>query len=290
MSNPVLVPLSVPQEQKEVYVQNYKKITFDLGKLFLFAGDQKIEHLNSDFYGKDISTADATPEHMFKIASKAKIGAFATQLGLISRYGMDYKNINYVLKLNSKTNLVLEKQKEPLSLMINDVDDVVQFKCNSKLNIVGVGYTVYLGSEYESQMLREAAQVVLNAHQNGMIAILWMYPRGKAVKDQNSTQIIAGAAGVAACLGADFVKVNPPKAKNSEQSAHDLKQAVLAAGRTKVICSGGTKKDEELFLKELKDQINLGGACGCAIGRNVHQRNLDDAIKFCNKITEIIYK
>jgi len=72
----------------------------------LFAGDQKVEHLNDDFYGEEVPEGDADPEHLFKIASQAKIGVFATQLGLIARYGMDYKNVPYLVKVNSKTNLV----------------------------------------------------------------------------------------------------------------------------------------------------------------------------------------
>ena len=48
---------------------------------------------------------------------------------------------------------------------------------------------------------------------------------------------------------ADFVKVNPPDAKNILQSAQFLKQATLAAGKTKIICSGGAKEDENKFLE-----------------------------------------
>ena len=37
----------------------------------LFAGDQKVEHLNSDFYGEGIHNDDGDPEHLFKIAAGA---------------------------------------------------------------------------------------------------------------------------------------------------------------------------------------------------------------------------
>jgi fructose-bisphosphate aldolase/6-deoxy-5-ketofructose 1-phosphate synthase len=91
---------------RERYVTNYLEITKNSGRLMLFAGDQKVEHLNDDFYGEEVPEGDADPEHLFKIASQAKIGVFATQLGLIARYGMDYKNVPYLVKVNSKTNLV----------------------------------------------------------------------------------------------------------------------------------------------------------------------------------------
>ncbi len=290
------VPLSVPKKMQNVYLQNYLKATRDTGKLFLFAGDQKIEHLNKDFFGSGIDKSDADPEHLFKIASQGKVGAFATQLGLISMYGCDYKNVNYIIKLNSKTDLVSVKQKDPISFSLNTVNEVVEFKKNSDLDIVGVGYTIYLGSEFEGQMLAEASRAVLKAHENGFLAILWVYPRGKAVKNETSAEIIAGAAGVAACLGADFVKVNPPtiivvpKALASKKNAQLLKQAVAAAGKTKVICSGGKQKKEKEFLKEVDDLVNIGGAEGVAIGRNLHQRCLADAVKLCKEIYKILKK
>ena len=284
------IPLSVPLKMQNIYLQNYLKATRETNKLFLFAGDQKIEHLNKDFYGSGIDKADADPEHLFKIASKGKVGVFATQLGLISLYGKNYKDINYVVKLNAKTDLVSEKQKDPISFSLNNVNEVIELKKNSGLDIVGVGYTIYLGSEFEGQMLSEASKIVLNAHKNGLLAILWIYPRGKAIKNEKSAEIISGAAGVAVCLGADFIKVNPPKAENIKKSAEFLKQAVLAAGKTKVICSGGKQKTKEKFLKEVNDLIKIGGAKGIAVGRNLHQRSLKDAVNLCKEIYKIFNK
>ncbi|MFH1644367.1 MAG: aldolase [bacterium] len=284
------IPADVPSSMHKTYEQNYLKVLGEYEKLFLFAGDQKIEHLNSDFYGPGIDKADSSPEHLFKIASQGKVGVMATQLGLISMYGNDYKDINYVVKLNSKTNLVSTAQKDPVSLSLNSVNDVVSFAKTSKLKIVGVGYTIYLGSEFEAVMLQEASHIVFQAHQNGLLAMLWIYPRGKAVKNEKSLEMIAGAVGVAACLGADFVKVNPPEAENSKKSAESLKIATLAAGKTKVICSGGKQKVKKTFLKEVEDLIKIGGAQGIAVGRNLHQRSLKEAVSLINDIYKIFKK
>lgn len=252
----------------------------------LYAGDQKVEHLNKDFYGEGIHADDNEPEHLFRIASRAKIGVFATQLGLIARYGMDYTDVPYLVKLNSKTNLVKTSQSDPLSRQWFDVQQVVDFHHNSGLNILAVGYTIYLGSEYEAEMLRQAAQIVHNAHKHGLITVLWVYPRGKAVADEKDPHLIAGATGAAACLGSDFVKVNYPK-KEGHESKEIFKEAVLAAGRTKVVCAGGSSDDVGLFLKRLHDQIHVSGASGNATGRNIHQKSLEDAIRMCNAIYAI---
>lgn len=280
------VILDIPAGMRQNYRENYFKITKGSGRLMLFAGDQKVEHLNEDFFGPGVSPEDNDPEHLFKIASQSRIGAFAVQLGLMARYGIDYPEIPYLVKLNSKTNLVRTSQADPSSSLWLEIDQIEDFRKDSGLAILGVGYTVYLGSIYESQMLREAAQLVYNAHRLGYVTVLWMYPRGSAVKDEKDPHLIAGAAGVAAALGSDFAKVNYPE-KPGFESPLLLKEAAQAAGRTKVVCAGGASMDVKSFLQQLYDQIHVGGASGNATGRNIHQKSLDEAVRFCNAIFAI---
>ncbi|MFA7662945.1 MAG: aldolase [Patescibacteria group bacterium] len=281
----VLVPADVPAKMKAQYIKNFLTATCETGNLMLFAGDQKVEHLNRDFFGDDIHPNDNDPEHLFKVASLSKIGAFAGQFGLIARYGNDYKNIPYIIKLNSKTDLISTKQTEPFSQQWLSAYNVETFRTDSGLNIVGVGYTIYLGSEFESDMLREAAQIAYDAHRFGMLAIFWIYPRGKAITNEKDPDLIAGATGTAVCLGADFVKVNYPQLQG-KKSKDLFKQAILSAGRTGVICSGGSATDPKVFLQQLADQIEVG-ARGNATGRNIHQKSLNEAIRMANAIYAI---
>jgi len=281
----VRVPLDVPKKMRKEYIKNYLNITRNSGRLMLFAGDQKIEHLNNDFYGEGIHPDDANPEHLFKVASRARIGVLATQRGLIAKYGADYRDVQYLIKLNSKTNLVKTEQRDPLNGKITDIEEAIEFKKISGLKILGVGYTVYLGSEFEAEMLREASRMIFKAHESGLLTVLWMYPRGKAVKNEKDAHLIAGATGVAACLGTDFVKVNPPK-KEGEYLTEELREAVLAAGRTRVVCAGGSSVDVKAFLKRLYDQIQIGIA-GNATGRNIHQKSFKEAVAMCNAIYAI---
>ena len=287
----IFVPGDVPQSARKDYIENYYHATRGTGRLMLFAGDQKMEHLNDDFYGRadigEISLDDGDPEHMFRIASKGTIGVFASQLGMIAKYGPIYRDVHYVVKLNSKSHLVKTEQQDPNSKALWTVENVVDFKKNSGLKILGVGYTIYLGSEFETDMMQEAAQIINKAHQNGLLTILWLYPRGKAVKDEKDPHLIAGATGVAACLGTDFVKVNPPK-KEGHDSADLLKEAIMSAGsRTKVICAGGSSVDTHKFLEGLYKQIHKGGVMGNATGRNIHQKPLLEAVRMCNAISSI---
>ena len=111
----VRVPADVLPESRETYIENYMKATRGTGRLMLFACDQKIEHMNGDFYGEGIEIADADPEHLFRIGAQGVIGVLAGQRGLIAQYAADYPEINYLVKMNSKTNLVSAKQEDPYS-------------------------------------------------------------------------------------------------------------------------------------------------------------------------------
>jgi len=286
----VKVPADVAPSKREVYVDNFMKATRESGRLMLFACDQKIEHLNKDFYDgeEDIDIADAEPEHLFKIANQGVCGVMAAQKGLIAQYANDYPDINYLVKMNSKTNLVKTAQKDPYSPLLYGLDSVLAMR-NAGVNIIGVGYTIYLGSEYEARMLAEAGALISDAHAEGLLVGLWIYPRGKAVTAERDPDLIAGAAGVALCLGADFVKVNPPKpiGEDTRTSAEALKIATMASGRTGLVCAGGSTVDAKTFLTELYEQIHVGGAVGNATGRNIHQRSLDEAIRLTKAISSI---
>jgi len=283
MSNQIFIPGDVPNNVIQTFQDNYNAITRNTGRLMLFACDQKIEHMNTDFYGDGIDTSALHPEHIFRIASQGTIGAFATHLGLIARYGKQYPSVNYIVKLNAKTNLIPIAQKDPVSAALWFVEHVINFQQLTGLSIRGIGYTVYPGSEYEDVMLAQAAQIIYAAHQYGLVTILWVYPRGKSVHDESDGQLIAGAAGIANSLGADFVKV-----KAVEPSL--LQIVTAAAGNTKVICAGGMQKDKKIVLREIYDQIHAGGAMGSAIGRNIFQHALPEAILLTQAISAIVYE
>lgn len=282
VENTLPVPADVPDAEYARYLENMACITQGSRRLMLMAGDQKVEHLNRDFVGKGIAEADGDPEHLFRIASNARIGVFATQMGLINRYGRDYPDIPYLVKLNAKTNLIPTQSRDPISRQWQSITQVVRLREQSKLNIVGVGYTIYPGSAFEAEMLTEAAQMTFEAHQHGLIVIIWAYPRGRHITNEHDAHLIAGVTGIAACLGADFVKINAP-----EGGPQALHEAVRAAGRTQVVCAGGGETEAEDFLTRLYQQLHESGISGSATGRNIHQRPLDEAIRFCNAISAL---
>ena len=140
-------------------------------------------------------------------------GVLAGQRGLIAQYAADYPEINYLVKMNSKTNLVkATKQEDPvLPAAVRSGRRACHARGNG-VNIVGLGYTIYLGSEYESTMMAEAGELIAAGPcQRPASSCCGSTRAARPSPLRRIPDLIAGAAGVALCLGADFVKVNPPK-------------------------------------------------------------------------------
>jgi len=285
----IKIPLSVPNEKRSEYKKNYQQLTNFSGHLLLVAGDQKVEHLNDDFFGSHIDPSDNSPEHLFKVATAIPGAAFATHLGLIERYGDQYRSLPYIVKLNGKTNLGVNEEKDSSKLWWK-IEDIIKFKKQSGLKIVGIGYTIYLGGKYEAKMLAKAAQAIFKAQQAGLTTVIWVYPRGLKINEEN-IHIIAGGAGVVAALGADFVKVKYPyNLKNKQETAKKFVEVTTAAGKTKVVCVGSEKMATKEILNYCAAQIKTAQTSGLAIGRNLHQRSLAEASQLGAALGAIIFK
>ena len=276
------IPQTVPPLKRADWLANFKLATQRTGRLMMLAGDQKIEHLNNDFVGAGIAPDDGSPEHLFQIASQARVGALAAQLGLIAAWGDSYRRVPYIIKLNSKTALIPASQADPTSGLLTTIAQAADFKKSSHLKVVGVGLTIYPGAASEAAQLSTAGQVITEARQHGLLTVLWAYPRGRAIKDETDARLIAGMTGLAASLGADFVKVNYPRHADKD----NLAAIIAAAGRTGVIFSGGKLLDPKAFLKLLALQI-ASGARGNATGRNLHQRPLAESVRLAQAISAI---
>ena len=164
----------------------------------------------------------------------------------------------------------------PLSLQLCTVEKA------AALGAVGVGYTIYVGSEHEEEMLVEFSRIEDEAHALGMIVIAWMYPRGKKVAGRESERdVVAYGARLGLELNADFVKV--PYTGDAESFGW----VVRAAGKTGVLAQGG-KKTDWVNLDEDISGVMAAGAKGIAIGRNVWQDPEPNGV--ARKLSEIVFK
>ncbi|MFB6246451.1 MAG: class I fructose-bisphosphate aldolase [Candidatus Pacearchaeota archaeon] len=240
------------------------------GKALILAYDQGMEHgPEEDFNEKNVS-----PSYIIDIAKKARPTAIALGKGIAEKYKKEIRKskIPLIVKLNGKTSLY---NGEPISRPTGTVEEAL------KLNAKAVGYTIYIGSQHESEMFRDFSRIQKKAHENNLPVVLWVYPRGKAVKNEKSRKNLSYASRVGLELGADIVKVKyngKPK---------DLEWVSKAAGKTKVVIAGGTKSKEKEFLNQV-EAITKSGAIGMAIGRNIWQNK--DPVKITEKIKKRIWK
>lgn len=282
----IVIPGDVLSHVIPTFQSNYELLTRKTEKnIIIFAADHKFEHLNDDFVGPHIPAQVNDPEHIFTIAQQSPIGALATQLGLIARYGAAYPGIPYIAKLNSKTNSLPNEVREAKSLQLWSVDDAIELASNMKIQIIGVGYTIYLGSQDEQAMLMQAAHIVRDAHRNGLIATLWIYPRGKDLENPWNPRFLMGATGIATALGADVVKVQV----HDDHEQTILPIACQAAGNTKVLVAGKEMIAAEKYLERVYNLIHTGRCDGIAVGRNIFQRETAQAIKLLHALSAIVY-
>jgi class I fructose-bisphosphate aldolase len=248
--------------------KNLNKV-FKKGKALIIAYDQGLEHgPESDFNDKNVD-----PLYIIDIAKHGKFSALALGKGLSEKYNKEIREskIPLIVKLNGKTKI---PQGEPISEKTGTVKEAIKF------GAIGVGFTIYLGSANEPKMIKEFSEIEKEAHENGLLVMLWVYPRGKAVKNDISREMISYSARFGLELGADIVKLK------YGGNVSDLSWAVKSAGRTKVVVSGGSKENEKDFIKEVKDVIKAG-ASGMAIGRNIWQDK--NPLEITKKIKKIIW-
>jgi len=235
------------------------------GKTLMLAYDHGLEHGPTDFQDKN-----ADPNFILEIARKAKLNGIVLHKGIAEKYYDRAKDVPLVLKLNGKTRL---ERGEPISTLVCDVSEALE------LGASAVGYTIYLGSVHEPEMLETFAQIEHEAHERGVPVIAWMYPRGRAIKGL-SKEIIAYAARVGLELGADMVKLQ-------YTNTRALKWAVKMAGKTRVVVAGGEKKSVSAFLGQVQ-KIMEAGAAGMICGRNIWQA--EKPVELAKKVKDIIFK
>jgi class I fructose-bisphosphate aldolase len=245
-----------------------KKIT-TRGKALYLAYDQGLEHGPRDFNNKNVN-----PSYILDIAKKGKYNAVILQKGIAEKYNPEIKKmrIPLIIKLNGKTSLAKE---EPISRQICSVKEAI------KLGAAAVGYTIYIGSQHESIMLKEFENIQSEAHKRSIPVIAWIYPRGKGIKGKSSRELMAYAARTGLEIGADIIKIY------YNGNAKDLQWAVKSAGKAKVVIAGGVKKQEAILMKQAEEIMN-SGCIGLAIGRNIWQSK--NPLQITNKLKKIIWK
>lgn len=266
------------------------------GKLVILPVDQGFEHGPARSFAPNPPAYD--PRYHFELAIEAGCNAYAAPLGFLEAGAREFAGqIPLILKLNSHD--LLGEERDPSQAVTASVRDALRLGC------VGVGFTIYPGSERRLEMYSQIRALAEEAKQHGLAVVIWSYPRGSGLSKEGETAIdvTAYAAHIAAQLGAHLIKVKLPSAHIEQAAARKVYEAqgiptgtlaervrhvVQAAfnGRRVVIFSGGPAERDEVVFEEAR-AIRDGGGFGSIIGRNSFQRKKPDALKFLRTIMEI---
>ncbi len=267
------------------------------GKLVILPVDQGFEHGPARSFAKNSSAYD--PHYHFKLAIDAGLSAFAAPLGMLEAGADTFAGqIPLIMKMNSSNSLSNEK-KAPSQALTGSVSEAIRLGCSA------VGFTIYPGSEMALDMISDIQEIAVEAKDAGLAVVVWSYPRGGNITKEGETaiDIISYAAHMAALVGAHIIKVKPPTSFIEQDEAKKvylsenipisllnerIKHVVQSCfnGKRLVVFSGGTSKDKDSLLKEIKE-LYLGGASGSIIGRNSFQRPYTEALALLNQIIDI---
>ena len=256
------------------------------GKSLILAYDHGLEHGPENF---DPNPVSADPEHIFKIATHDAVTALALQKGVAESYR----------EWEKEYTEVSDMEKAPLLVKLNGTSNMWSpdsyyspKNCTVKyaveeLGADAVGFTVYAGSDREAEMFEQFREVQEEARKYDVPVVMWAYPRGKGIeenpdyKGQKDADVIAYAARIGLELGADMVKCKYPGSKQ------ETEKILRNTGDTKFVMSGGSKRSDEDFLKDVKNSLKAGGN-GLAVGRNIFQREQPE--KILDKLEETIFE
>ena len=263
------------------------------GTLMLLPIDQGIEHGPRDFFP---NPASKDPDYQFRLAAEAGYSALACQIGMAEKYYPDYAGqVPLILKVNGKTDI--PSSAHAFSSCNASVEDAV------RLGADAIGYTLYVGSPRQDEDLAQLREVREDCDRFGMPLVVWSYPRGEAIDAKGgatSFYAIDYAARLAMEMGADVVKINmptidPEKDRDTQAPYNEMevtadeamRQCVESAGRALVVLSGGSKVDDDTVIDHARSVMQAGGS-GVIFGRNVWQREWNDALEIIERIKETL--
>jgi len=266
------------------------------GRFVILPVDQGFEHGPVRSFGPNPPAYD--PRYHFELAIESGCNAYAAPLGFLEAGAREFAgDVPLILKLNDHD--VTMNEKDPFQAVTGSVQDALRLGC------VGIGFTIYPGSAHRLEMYEQIRALSEEAKRNGLVVVIWSYPRGSEISKEGETGIdVCGyAAQIAAQLGAHIIKVKLPSAHIEQPEAKKvfesqnipidtLPQRVANIvqctfnGRRIVIFSGGAFDTDQNLLDEIQ-AIRDGGGFGSIIGRNSFQRPKAEALKLLSRIMEI---
>jgi class I fructose-bisphosphate aldolase len=247
------------------------------------------------------------PENIIKLAIEGGCNGVATTLGALGSVARKYAHkIPFVLKFNHNEFLSYPNSFD--QIIFASIDQAFNMGC------VGVGATIYFGSEESKRQIQEVTRAFERAHELGLFCILWCYLRNPAFKtkeaDFHEAADLTGQANhIGVTIEADIIKQKLATTNGGYNALNfgktdkrvytelttdnpiDLTRYQVAncfMGRIGLINSGGASGDNDIQQAVRTAVINKrAGGTGLISGRKAFQKPMPDGVKILNAIQDV---
>ncbi|MEJ2368387.1 MAG: class I fructose-bisphosphate aldolase, partial [Acidobacteriota bacterium] len=274
------------------------------GYLSILPVDQGIEHSAGASFAPNPIYFD--PENIVKLAIEGGCNAVASTFGVLGAVARRYAHkIPFLLKINHNELLTYPNKYD--QILFGSVEKAFE------MGAVGVGATIYFGSEESNRQIVEISEVFQHAHDLGMFTVLWCYLRNPGFKQDKDYHVAADLTAQANHLGvtieADIIKQKLPGCnggftalkfgKTDERVYTELAKdnviewtryqvANCYMGRAGLINSGGASGKNDLAQAVKTAVINKrAGGTGLISGRKAFQKPMKDGVELLNAIQDV---
>jgi class I fructose-bisphosphate aldolase len=275
------------------------------GYVSILPVDQGIEHSGGASFAPNPIYFD--PANIAELAIEGGCNAVASTLGVLGAVSRKYAHrIPFILKFNHSELITYP----------NKFDQIVfaSMKQAFDMGCVGVGATIYFGSDNGSRQLQEVARAFEHAHELGMFTVLWCYLRNNAFKtdkaDYHESADLTGQANhIGTTIQADIIKQKLPT-NNGGYTAlkfgktHEKVYTELTTdhpidlcryqvvncymGRSGLINSGGASGKNDLADAAFTAVVNKrAGGTGLISGRKAFQKPMKQGVEILNTIQDV---
>lgn len=280
------------------------------GYMSILPVDQGIEHAGGASFAKNPIYFD--PENIVKLAIEGGCNGVASTYGALGSVARKYAHkIPFILKINHNELLTYPNTYD--QILFSRIEDAWNMGC------VGVGATIYFGSEESNRQIVEISEAFAHAHELGMLTILWCYVRNSGFKvngtnHEASADLTGQANHLGVTIEADIIKQKQPtsnggyKALNTGDSSYgklderiytelatdhpvDLTRYQVVncfMGRCGLINSGGGSGKNDLQQAVRTAVINKrAGGMGLISGRKAFQRPMREGVDILHAIQDV---
>jgi len=276
------------------------------GYVSILPVDQGIEHSAGASFAPNPAYFD--PENIVKLAIEGGCNGVASTLGVLGSVARKYAHrIPFLMKFNHNEFLSYPNSFDQIRF--------ANIKQAFEMGAMGVGATIYFGSEESKRQLQEVTEMFHQAHELGMFTVLWCYLRNAGFKTKEADyHVAADLTGQANHLGvtieADIIKQKLPETNGGYNALNfgkthkkvysdltsnhpiDLTRYQVAncyMGRAGLINSGGASAGESDMKEAVKTAVinKRAGGMGLISGRKAFQRPLKEGVGLLNAIQDV---